>query len=90
VEGRDQETLKAFKADLVAHGGDPAKITEASVDMSPAFIKGLPHAVRPDKADHSACRNLQRNPCKRLDATVGVVYVFQDGDGGLGNIHWNL
>ena len=41
VEGRDQETLKAFKADLVAHGGDPAKITEASLDMSPAFIKGL-------------------------------------------------
>jgi len=41
VEGRDQETLKAFKANLVAHGGDPAKITEASVDMSPAFIKGL-------------------------------------------------
>jgi transposase len=41
VEGRDQETLKAFKADLAAHGGDPARITEASVDMSPAFIKGL-------------------------------------------------
>ena len=41
VEGRDQETLKAFKDDLVAHGGDPARITEASVDMSPAFIKGL-------------------------------------------------
>ena len=41
VEGRDQETLKAFKEDLVAHGGDPARITEASVDMSPAFIKGL-------------------------------------------------
>jgi transposase len=40
VEGRDQETLKAFKEDLVAHGGDPARITEASVDMSPAFIRG--------------------------------------------------
>jgi transposase len=41
VEGRDQETLKAFKEDLVAHGGDPDRITEASIDMSPAFIKGL-------------------------------------------------
>ena len=41
VDGRDQETLKAFKEDLVAHGGDPARITEASIDMSPAFIKGL-------------------------------------------------
>jgi transposase len=41
VEGRDQETLKAFKEDLVAHGGDPDRIMEASIDMSPAFIKGL-------------------------------------------------
>jgi transposase len=41
VDGRDQETLKAFKEDLVAHGGDPARIKEASIDMSPAFIKGL-------------------------------------------------
>jgi transposase len=41
VEGRDQVTLKAFKEDLVVHGGDPARITEASIDMSPAFIKGL-------------------------------------------------
>jgi len=41
VEGKDQETLKAFREDLVAHGGDPLKITEASIDMSQAFIKGL-------------------------------------------------
>jgi transposase len=41
VEGKDQETLKAFRGDLVAHGGEPLKITEASIDMSQAFIKGL-------------------------------------------------
>lgn len=41
VEGKNQETLKAFSEDLVAHGGDPARITEASLDMSQAFIKGL-------------------------------------------------
>jgi transposase len=41
VEGKDQETLKAFREDLVAHGGDPLRITEASLDMSQAFIKGL-------------------------------------------------
>ena len=41
TEGKDQETLKAFRADLVAHGGDPERITEASVDMSQAFIRGL-------------------------------------------------
>lgn len=41
VEGKDQETLKAFQEDLLAHGGDPLQITEASIDMSQAFIKGL-------------------------------------------------
>jgi transposase len=41
VEGKDQETLNAFREDLVAHGGDPLQITEASIDMSQAFIKGL-------------------------------------------------
>jgi transposase len=39
--GKDHRTLAAFKADLEAHGGDPANITEASLDMSQAFIKGL-------------------------------------------------
>ena len=41
VEGKGHETLKAFKADLEAHGGDAAKVKEASLDMSPAFVKGL-------------------------------------------------
>ena len=41
VEGKGHETLGAFKADLEAHGGDASKIKEASLDMSPAFIKGL-------------------------------------------------
>jgi transposase len=41
VEGKDHEVLKAFGEDLKIHGGDPAKITEASLDMSKAFIKGF-------------------------------------------------
>jgi len=41
VEGKGNETLKAFKEDLIAHNGDPEKIKEASLDMSAAFIKGL-------------------------------------------------
>jgi len=36
-------------ADLEAHGGDPEKVTDAAIDMSKAFIKGvkeqLPNAV---------------------------------------------
>lgn len=41
TEGRDAETFRAFRADLEAHGGDPERITEACIDMSPAYRKGL-------------------------------------------------
>jgi len=44
-EGRDQETVKAFADDLKAHGGDPKKITDASIDMSKAYIAGVGNAL---------------------------------------------
>lgn len=49
TKGKDNETVKRFVADLEAHGGDPEKVTDAAIDMSRAFIKGvkeqLPNAV---------------------------------------------
>jgi len=41
TEGKDAATIKAFKADLEAHGGDADQIQEVCLDMSAAFIKGL-------------------------------------------------
>lgn len=41
TQGKDNETVKAFVADLKAHGGDPELITDAAIDMSNAFIKGV-------------------------------------------------
>lgn len=41
AEGKDHKTVASFKEDLVAHGGDPAKVTDFSLDMSQAFIKGI-------------------------------------------------
>ena len=41
TEGRDADTIKAFAADFTAHGGDPQAIESISIDMSPAFIKGV-------------------------------------------------
>jgi len=38
--GRDAKTFAAFAADLRAHGGDPALITDVSMDMSGAFQAG--------------------------------------------------
>ena len=49
TEGKDNQTVKEFVADLKQHGGDPEQITNAAIDMSKAFIKGvkeqLPNAV---------------------------------------------
>lgn len=41
TEGRDAATIEAFAEDLSAHGGDPQAISSISIDMSPAFIKGI-------------------------------------------------
>lgn len=49
TEGKDSLTVERFREDLLDHGGDPAQISEACLDMSAAFIKGvresLPGAV---------------------------------------------
>jgi transposase len=41
TEGRDASTIEAMAADLQAHGCPPEQITSVSIDMSPAFIKGV-------------------------------------------------
>ena len=41
TEGNDNQTVQKFVADLKAHGGDPELITDAAIDMSKAFIKGV-------------------------------------------------
>lgn len=41
TEGKDQETVEAFRKDLEAHGGSAERITETCCDMSQAFIRGL-------------------------------------------------
>lgn len=41
AEGRGADTVEAFAEDLIAHQGDPQAIESVSIDMSPAFIKGV-------------------------------------------------
>jgi transposase len=41
TEGRCADTVGRFAADLVEHGGDPAKVTDTSSDMSTAFLCGI-------------------------------------------------
>jgi transposase len=41
TEGREAKAIQALAADLAAHGCPPAQIESVSIDMSPAFIKGV-------------------------------------------------
>ena len=41
TEGRDAKTIEALAQDLQAHGCPPEQIESVSIDMSPAFIKGV-------------------------------------------------
>jgi transposase len=41
TEGRDSITLEEFSQFLSGHKGNPEQITSVSMDMSPAFIKGV-------------------------------------------------
>jgi transposase len=45
TEGCDHETVKAFTEDLKDHNGSPENITDACLDMSKAFIKGVNEAL---------------------------------------------
>jgi transposase len=41
TEGKDQETWTAFATALGAHNGHPHAVTEVSMDMSPAYVRGV-------------------------------------------------
>ncbi len=41
AEGREASTVESFAEHLATHGGDAGQIDYASIDMSPAFIKGV-------------------------------------------------
>jgi transposase len=72
TEGKDAGTVKAFADDLRKHNGDPEKIVTASIDMSPAFIKGvtdhLPNAeITFDKFHVIAHASLAIDETRRLE-----------------------
>ncbi len=41
TDGKGSDTIKRFSGDLWRHGGDAKQIESVSIDMSPAFIKGV-------------------------------------------------
>jgi len=72
TEGRDAKTIKALAADLQVHGCAPEQISSVSIDMSPAFIKGvtteLPNArITFDKFHVIAHANQAVDKTRRLE-----------------------
>jgi len=79
TEERDATAIERLASELKAHGGDPAAIESVSIDMSPAFIKGvgqhLPRArITFDKfhviAHASHALDLTRRAEQKLDPTL--------------------
>ena len=46
AEGKSSETMSAFIKDFEERHGNPLDITDVSIDMSPAFIKGVEETCR--------------------------------------------
>jgi transposase len=86
AEGKGSETMTAFAKDFKERHGDPQNITDVSIDMSPAFIKGveenLPNAsITFDKYHimkiiNSAVDNVRRAETKEQWLLRGQRYLF--------------
>ncbi len=93
AEGKDAATVKEFAESLAQHGGKPEHITDASCDMSPAFIKGvtehLPNAkITFDKFHilkiiNEAVDEVRREEAKTNPLLKGARYVFLKNDANL-------
>jgi len=86
TDGKDAETIEAFAKDFAAHGGDPHAVESISIDMSPAFIKGvadhLPNAqVTFDKFHIIAHANTAVDKMRRIE---------QRTDPDLKGLRWKL
>ena len=86
TDGREAKTIKALAADLQAHGCPPKQIDSVSIDMSPAFIKGvsqeLPNArITFDKFHVIAHANAAVDKMRRIE---------QRDDPSLKGLRWPL
>jgi transposase len=75
TEGRDADTIAGFAEHLRAHKADPQNVTSVSIDMSPAFIKGvtdhLPNArITFDKFHVIAHASAAVDKMRRLEQTT--------------------
>jgi len=86
TEGKGADTIFAFIQDFKTHQGSPTNITDVSIDMSPAFIKGITENL-PDaqitfdkyhimKIINSAVDKVRKAEVKIQDILRGQKYIF--------------
>jgi transposase len=86
TEGKGSETVSEFIQDFKIHGGTPTNITDVSIDMSPAFIKGVIENL-PDaqitfdkfhimKVINSAVDKVRKAEVKYQNILRGQKYIF--------------
>ena len=86
AEGKGSETMTAFVKDFKERHGDPQNITDVSIDMSPAFMKGveenLPNAAITFDKYHimkiinAAVDNVRKSETKEQWLLRGQKYLF--------------
>jgi transposase len=86
AEGKGSEAMAAFTGDFKKHQGNPADITDVSIDMSPVYLKGvddnLPNAhVTFDKYPimkiiNTAVDDVRKAETKEQDLLRGQKYLF--------------
>ena len=86
AEGKGSETMAAFTQDFKGHHGNPDDITDVSIDMSPAFMKGveenLPNALitfdkyHIMKVINVAVDEVRKAEAKQQNLLRGQKYVF--------------
>lgn len=86
AEGKGSETMAAFTEDFKEHLGNPHDITDVSIDMSPAFIKGveenLPNAAITFDKYHimkiinTAVDDVRKAEVKEQSLLRGQKYIF--------------
>ena len=100
TDGKDNQTIKRFAADLRQHKGKAENIKKVSIDMSPAFIKGIKENL-PDaeitydkfhliKAINEAVNNVRKEEVVEQPLLKGTRYLFLKNEKNLTSNQRNM